>query len=116
MSNSAIYPPVGNALGKLGMVSDVEDTPAGSTYSPQLTETGREHAMYSLNGTEKMKSAAFASKSTRPDPVLPNYLNPGPGTYDPKPDALQPALNNMLSKIGRDVRHTCDYIDGIDAS
>ena len=107
LSNQATHTP------KAGFDSNgVEETPGAGAYSPVITETGREHDMWNLNGTEKMKSASFATKTQRPGNALPNYKNPGPGEYKPRYKAVEPEKGNKMSKVSRSARYTADNLDG----
>jgi hypothetical protein len=76
-------------------------TPGPSAYKPQVTETGREQDMTTLNGCEAMKSAAFASKVARV-PAPHNENVPGPGQYDPNFESIEPSAHNAMSLVGRD--------------
>ena len=102
-----------------GWTGPIEDTPGPAAYDSQVDEKGREHNMYTLNGVEKMKSAAFASKSQRATVVLPNAFVPGPGAYKPDDSATiehLPGANpkaNPLSKTGRDHHFVADNLDGM---
>jgi len=97
---------------KAGMLVVSEETPAASQYTPQLTETGREHDMYALNGTEKMKSASFATKSQRPSPVLPQASVPGPGSYESNFETMAASSKGKISTVGRDRKYCASHIDG----
>ena len=107
LTNNIITSPFKN-----GMLVDGEETPAPGTHTPMLTETGREYNMSALNGTEKMKSASFATTTKRPSPALPSASAPGPGAYDPNFDAFNTVVRGEISKIGRDSKYTGDYIGG----
>ena len=96
----------------MGFTHGFEETPGAGTYAPICTENGREFDMWNLNGTEKMKSASFATKTQRPSPVLPNHKNPGPGEYKIRHKALEPEKGNKMSKVSRSSRYTADHIDG----
>ena len=110
LTNSATIPPK-DEMGKY--LVDSEPTPGPGTYTPLMTETGFEHDMHIMNGHEKMKSASFASTTKRPEPALPNWKNPSPAEYYPKPAAsIEPQQGNMMSKVGRASRYTSDEIDG----
>jgi len=106
LSNQATYTP------QAGFTGDVEDTPAPSAYSPLQTENGREFDMWVQNGTEKMKSASFATKTKRLSPVLPSAKNPGPSDYHVSFAAIEAELGDTISKVGRDSKYTADHIDG----
>jgi len=106
LSNSPTHPP------KAGFHGDVEDTPGAGTYNPLMTETGHEYDMWVESGSEKMKSASFATKTQRPTPVLPSWKNPGPAEYQPNPLAVEPEVGNKMSKVGRKSKYTGDHIDG----
>ena len=84
-----------------GNWNEGEKTPGPAAYKPQVTETGREQDMTTLNGCEAMKSAAFASKVARV-PAPHNEKVPGPGQYDPNFESIEPSAHNAMSHVGRD--------------
>jgi len=107
LSNSPTHPP------KAGFHGDVEDTPGAGTYQPLMTEDGHEYDMWIMNGSEKMKSASFATATKRPEPALPNWKNPSAAEYHPKPEkALDPEIGNRMSKVGRKSKYVADQLDG----
>jgi len=93
-------------------LTGVEETPGPLAYEPKVTETGRENDMAVRNGVETMKSAVFASATSRASIELPNAAVPGPGSYDPKYSTQEPDSHNMLLKTGRDSKYVADRIDG----
>jgi len=105
-----------NAITKPGLsqsnLTGVEETPGPLAYEPKVTETGREHEMRIMNGSETMKSATFASVVPRSDIVLCNAAVPGPGSYDPKYSTQDPDEHNVLVKTGRDSSYPGDRLDG----
>jgi hypothetical protein len=94
-----------------GGADDAASTPAPGTYEPLVTETGRESAMHSRNGTETMKSASFASMSKRAG-VAHNTATPGPGAYEPRQEAVNQRVTHAVSRTGRDARYAGDHVDG----
>ena len=107
LANTPTHPPV------KGFHSDIEDTPGPAAYTVLLTETGRESDMSVMNGAEAMKSYVFASTTERKtDMALPNAYVPGPGTYNPNFQSIEPDEHNILQKTGRDSHYVADQIDG----
>ena len=65
------------------------------------------------NGVEKMKSAAFASKTERKGAGSPNAASiPGPGAYSPSHEAVNPRVTHTVSKTGRDSKFPGSNMDG----
>ena len=95
-----------------GNWNEGEKTPGPAAYKPQVTETGREQDMTTLNGCEAMKSAAFASKVARV-PAPHNENVPGPGQYDPNFESIEPSAHNAMSHVGRDSTVPSQWTSGL---
>ena len=89
-----------------------EKTPGPGAYTPLLTEEGKEFDMQVREGAEKMKTSSFASKTERKDGLTLAHQrdNPGPGSYDPNFDSIEPSLPDNISKLARDHRFTGDGV------
>ena len=94
-----------------------EETPGPDTYNADKATASNKIAMSAMTDKEKMPSSAFRSAGRKTTKV-PQQDQPGPGAYNPNPEATMEALpgasmrSNIVPKSGREISLGGSDVDG----